>query len=74
MALAMAYWEFPINTGNKILNNHFLKTPIMINSTENIDNEYGLTAIIAIRENNKHPKTKAVKYYIYNNFAADVEE
>ena len=74
MALVMGYWEFLMNTGNKILNNHFLKTPIMNNSTENIDNEYVPTAIIVIRENNKPPEIKAIKDYIYKIFATDVEE
>ena len=74
MALVMGYWEFLMNTGNKNLNNHFLKTPIMNNSTENIDNEYVPTAIIVIRENNKPPEIKAIKDYIYKIFATDVEE
>ena len=46
----------------------------MINIMENIDNEYVLTAIIAIRENNKRPGIKAIKDYINKNFATDVEE
>ena len=46
----------------------------MINIAENIDNEYVLTAIIAIRENNKRPDIKAIKCYINKNFATDVEE
>ena len=46
----------------------------MTNIAENIDNEYVLTAIIAIRENNKRPDIKAIKEYIDKNFAADVEE
>ena len=41
---------------------------------EKIDNEYVLTAIIAIRENNKRPGIKAIKDYINKNFATDVEE
>ena len=62
-------WDFPINTSNKILNNHFLTTHIMANVAENIHNEYVLTAIIAIRENNKHPDSKAIRDYINKNFA-----
>ena len=46
----------------------------MTNFVENIDNEYVLTAIIAIRENNKRPDIKAIKNYINKNFAIDVEE
>ena len=46
----------------------------MTNIVENIDNEYVLKAIIAIRENNKRPDIKAIKEYIDKNFAADVEE
>ena len=46
----------------------------MTNIAENIDNEYVLTAIIAIRENNKRPDSKAIRDYINKNFAADVEE
>ena len=46
----------------------------MINIMEKIDNEYVLTAIIAIRENNKRPDIKAIKDYINKNFATDVEE
>ena len=46
----------------------------MANIAENIDNEYVLTAIIAIRENNKRPDSKAIRDYINKNFAADVEE
>ena len=46
----------------------------MTNIAENIDNEYVLTAIIAIRENNKRPDIKAIKCYINGNFATDVEE
>ena len=46
----------------------------MTNTAENIDNEYVLTAIIAIRENNKRPDIKAMKDYINKNFATDVEE
>ena len=46
----------------------------MTNFVENIDNEYVLTAIIAIRENNKRPDIKAIKHYINKNFAIDVEE
>ena len=45
----------------------------MTNIAENIDNEYVLTAIIAIRENNKRPDRKAIKDYINKNFDADVE-
>ena len=33
-----------------------------------------LTAIIAIRENNKRPDIKAIKDHINKNFSADVEE
>ena len=33
-----------------------------------------LTAIIAIRENNKRPDIKAIKDYINKNFATDVED
>ena len=46
----------------------------MIKIMEKIDNEYVLTAIIAIRENNKRPGIKAIKDYINKNFATDVEE
>ena len=46
----------------------------MTNIAENIDNEYVLTVIIAIRENNKRPDIKAIKDYINKNFATDVEE
>ena len=35
----------------------------MTDSTENIDNEYFSTAIIAIRENNKHPDIKSNKIF-----------
>ena len=44
----------------------------MANIAENIDNEYVLTAIIAIREN-KRPDSKAIRDYINKNFAADAE-
>ena len=47
---------------------------MMTDSTENIDNEYVLAAIIAIRENNICPDIKAIKYYINKHFATDVEE
>ena len=33
-----------------------------------------LTAIIAIRENNKRPDIKGIKDYINKNFATDVED
>ena len=66
--------EFLIKTGNKILNNHFVKKPMMTKSMENVDNDYVLTAVIAIRENNKHSETKIIKDYINKNFANDVEE
>ena len=33
----------------------------MTNLAENIDNEYVLTGIIAIRENNKRPDIKPIK-------------
>ena len=46
----------------------------MANIAENIDNEYVLRAIIAIRENNKRSGSKAIRDYITKNFAADVEE
>ena len=46
----------------------------MINIMEKIDNEYVLTEIILIRENNKRPGIKAIKDYIDKNFATDVEE
>ena len=46
----------------------------MTDSTENVDNEYVLTAIIPIRENNERPDTKSIKNYINKNFATDVEE
>ena len=46
----------------------------MTNIVENIDNEYVLTAIIAIRENKRRPDIKAIKEYIDKNFATDVEE
>ena len=54
-------WEFPIHIGNDVLNIHLIKTPMMTNLAENIDNEYVLTGIIAIRENNKRPDIKAIK-------------
>ena len=66
--------EFLINTGNKILSNHFVKTPMMTSSTEIIDNEYVLTIIITIRENNEHADIKAIKDYIIKNFATHGEE
>ena len=59
--------EFPINK-IKVLNNHLVKTPMMTNIAENIDNEYVLTAILTIREN-KRLEIKAVKDYINKNFA-----
>ena len=59
--------EFPINKIN-VLNNHLVKTPMMTNIAENIDNEYVLTAIITIREN-KRLEIKAIKDYINKNFA-----
>ena len=43
----------------------------MTNIAENIDNEYVLTAIIAIRENNKRHDSKAIRDYINKNFAAE---
>ena len=46
----------------------------MTNSSENTDNEYVLTPIMAIRENNERPDIKAIKYYINKNFPADVDE
>ena len=46
----------------------------MANIAENIDNEYVLPAIMAIRENNKCPGSKAIRDYINKNFTADVEE
>ena len=46
----------------------------MTDSRENVDNNLVLTAIIAIRENNKPPDTKAWKGYINKNFATDAEE
>ena len=66
-------WEFPINTGNKILNNHFVNTHIMTDCTEDLDNQYIFTAIIVIRENNKHPGIKAIKDYINKNFVSGIE-
>ena len=45
----------------------------MTNIAENIDNEYVLTAIIAIRGNNKCPDTKAIKNYINKNFVTEEE-
>ena len=45
----------------------------MTDSTENVDNEYVLTAIVTIRGNSKRPDTKAIKY-INKNSATDVEE
>ena len=59
--------EFPINK-IKVLNNHLVKTPMMTNIAENIDNEYVLTAILTIREN-KRLEIKAIKDYINKNFA-----
>ena len=72
--LKVKLWEFPINTGDKILNNRFAKTPMMTDSTENADNEYVLTAIVAIRENNARPDIKAMKDYINKNFATNEEK
>ena len=46
---------------------------MMTNIAENIDNEYVLTAIIAIRGNNKCPDTKAIKNYINKNFVTEEE-
>ena len=46
----------------------------MRNMAENIDNEYVLTAIIAIREKSKRPDSKAIGDYINKNFAVDVQE
>ena len=46
----------------------------MTNSSENTDNEYVLTPIMAIRENNERPDINAIKYYINKNFPADVDE
>ena len=46
----------------------------MTNIAENTDNEYVLTAIIAIRENNNHPDIKPIKDYNNKNFAIDTEE
>ena len=36
----------------------------MANIAENIDNEYVLTAITALRGNNKRPDSKAIRDYI----------
>ena len=47
---------------------------MMTNCPENIDNEYILTAITGIRENNKRPDIKAIKGYINKIFATNVEE
>ena len=57
-------WEFPINAGNKILNIRIVKTPIMTDNTENIEDEYVLRVILAIRENNKRANIKVIKDYI----------
>ena len=65
--IPVKFLEFPINSGNKILNNHFVKTPMMTDSTENIDNEYVLTAI-------KRPDIKAIKRYLNENFATNVQK
>ena len=46
----------------------------MTTIAENIDNEYVLTVIIPIRENNKRPDIKAIKDYFNTIFATDVEE
>ena len=46
----------------------------MKNIAENIDNGYALTAIIAIRENNKRSDGKAIRDYINKNFPVNVEE
>ena len=46
----------------------------MTNIAENTDNEYVLTAIIAIRENNNRLDIKPIKDYINKNFAIDIEE
>ena len=45
------------------LNDYFVQTLPMTNTIENIDNEFFLTAIIAIWENNKRPYTKAMNDY-----------
>ena len=47
---------------------------MITNIAENSDNEYLLTANVAIREDNKCPVTKAIKDYINKNFATYVEE
>ena len=46
---------------------------MMTDSTENVDNEYVLTAIVTIIGNSKCPDTKAIKH-INKNSATDVEE
>ena len=46
----------------------------MTNIAENIDDEYVLTAVIAIRENNKRTDIKAIKDYLNKSFASDVKE
>ena len=35
---------------------------MMTDSTENVDNEYVLTAVVTIRGNSKRPDTKAIKH------------
>ena len=47
---------------------------MMTDSTENVDNKYVLTAIVAIRENNARPDIKARKDYINKNFATNEEK
>ena len=46
----------------------------MTNIVENIDNEYVLTAIIAIRENDKRLDIKAIKEYIDKNLEEELIE
>ena len=67
-------WKFVLNTGNKILNSHLVKTPMKTDITENSDNEYILGAIAAIRENNIRLDIKATKDHINKNFVTDVDE
>ena len=45
----------------------------MTDCTEDLDNQYIFTAIIVIRENNKHPGIKAIKDYINKNFVSGIE-
>ena len=45
----------------------------MTDCSEGLDNQYIFTAILVIRENNKHPGIKAIKDYINKNFVSGIE-